>query len=96
MLDLMGRDYVLEHVVSVLNQEAKENAYRTYVAECLKLIAKNSAISAQCVSLGKAEAAFMPISYKELLKPQLPTQPHTAEDIIADFLNAFGGKEETE
>lgn len=41
MLELMGSEYVIEHVVAELNSRMKEEIYRVYVTDALKYIAES-------------------------------------------------------
>lgn len=43
MLELLGRDYVIDHCISRLNLEAENQLYRTYVTDSLKTIMENTA-----------------------------------------------------
>lgn len=73
MLDLFGRDYVIEHAVSEINRRAKEDVYRQYVTETLRACAKG---------LGTE----FTVGYKDLLdsmRPQAPEDNRSADDIIS-------------
>ena len=43
MLELFGRGYVIEHCISALSRKQKENAFKNYVCEALRIITKNTA-----------------------------------------------------
>ena len=69
MLELFGRGYVIEHCVSVTNNTRKEEIYRTYVTESLRIISsgvgreitvKYADIVERCASHGKAEETRTP------------------------------------
>ena len=44
MLELLGRDYVIDHCISRLNLEAEKELYQMYVTESLKIIMENTAL----------------------------------------------------
>ena len=69
MLELLGRGYVIEHCVSVTNNTRKEEIYRMYVTESLRIISsgvgreitvKYTDIIERCTSRGKAEETRTP------------------------------------
>lgn len=39
MLELCGCDYVVDHCVATINAKNKDEAYKSYIADCLKGIA---------------------------------------------------------
>ena len=43
MLEVMGRGYVIDHVIASLRKQRKELTYRIYVTESLRIIAENTA-----------------------------------------------------
>ena len=73
MLDLFGRDYVIEHCISEINSRYKEELYRQYVTDTLRACAKG---------LGTE----FNISYRELMDSIVKTAPEddrSADDIIS-------------
>ena len=43
MLDLLGRGYVIDHVMASFRKEKKDEAFRTYITEGLRIITENTA-----------------------------------------------------
>ena len=43
LLDLLGREYVIEHCVQVLKDVAEERRYRAYVTDALMVLTENTA-----------------------------------------------------
>lgn len=43
LLEIIGRGYVIDHCVSFFNKQAKEERYRNYIADTLKLMNENIA-----------------------------------------------------
>ena len=43
LLELVGKGYVIDHCISLFNRRAKEEAYRTYIADTLKALNDNFA-----------------------------------------------------
>ena len=71
MLDLFGREYIIDHCVSVLNEDKKEEFYRIYITETLRLIAKGNGYE---IKLGYSD--YM----KQLTTPDRQTE--SPEEII--------------
>ena len=72
-MDLMGRGYVIDHCAAALQAEEKEKAYRIYVTDCLRMIAKNTAPIALGEYIGKR--------YLDIINPK-PEETRTADEII--------------
>lgn len=43
LLELVGKGYVIDHCISLFNKQAREEAYRTYIADTLKALNDNFA-----------------------------------------------------
>lgn len=68
----MGRGYVIEHCVSTLNTNRKEDAYKVYLTEVLRRIAKCSGI--------EINTTYM--EFIDSMKPQ-KEETRTSEEVIA-------------
>ena len=43
LLEMVGKGYVIDHCVSLFNKQVKEERYRNYIADSLRLISENVA-----------------------------------------------------
>lgn len=76
----MGRGYVIEHVVSALNIQAKRERYENYIAEALRSIAFNTA---------RQDKVMTVKSYADLIAPK----PNADDDVRAeDIINRLKKK----
>ena len=78
MLDLFGRQYVIDHAVSELNSKRKEEIFKTYVTDALVFIAK-------------AQGMEISPRYADVMK-SLTAKPEqrTSEEIISDIQTKLG------
>lgn len=69
----MGRRYIIEHVISALNQQMKKERFDNYVAEGLRAIVYNTARQDNVITL---------MSYSELCAPK----PSEDDDVKAEAI----------
>uniref|UniRef100_A0AAU8B6A7 Uncharacterized protein n=1 Tax=Dulem virus 33 TaxID=3145751 RepID=A0AAU8B6A7_9CAUD len=69
----MGQMYVIDHCMTALQSDKREEAYRIYVTDCLRLIAKNTAPMAHGEYIGKR--------FADIINPK-PEETRTADEII--------------
>lgn len=74
-MDVLGRLYVIEHVVMALKQSSIDEAYRAYITDALRSIANNTAGDARMV---------MKESFRNLIAPKTDEKAdeRKAEEII--------------
>lgn len=77
LLELIGKGYVIEHCVSLFNRRQKEQIYRNYVTDTLKMINDNLTK----ISGGQ----YMKTRYAELVEPQLKDE-RTGDEIAIDII----------
>jgi hypothetical protein len=78
MLELLGSDYLVEHVLEKYNEERKESAYRAYTSDMLMAIAE---------SMG----ATVESRYVDLIEPGQPEEMD-ADEIALDIIERAGLK----
>ena len=78
MLDLLGVEYVIDHVISEHNKRLEEFAYRNYTSDLLKVIAENMG-----VEVNSRFADFIQIGEKD---------ERSADDIVLDIMKKAGLK----
>ena len=89
MLDLCGSSYVIEHCITAFSASQEDKLYRSYVAECLRIITENTS------GLSK-QGKYITIKYMDMIKPQKEESPkdtRSAEEIIASIKSKLGQKE---
>lgn len=64
-----------------LKQASKEEAYKGYMAECLRMATENTAKF--------AGGRYMAVSFEELLYPK-PVDTRTGDEIVADIIKGAG------
>lgn len=42
MLEILGKEYIFQHILQEYHKEQKELSYKIYVTDCLQLIASNT------------------------------------------------------
>ena len=73
MLDVLGKEYVSQHIRQSFEQEQKEYLYRVYITESL-----------WCIARGRA----LEVHYKDLLAIQKPEEnQQTPEEVISRMKN---------
>ena len=78
MLEILGKDYLIDHCVSFLISQNKEHIYRSYVTEALKIISENTS-----KFFG---GGYLNIRYTDILENiNKPKETRTAEEIIENI-----------
>ena len=81
-MELYGREYVIDHVLSFWKQEQKERKYRAYVTDALRLIGENTA---------KLSAGSYLVS-RWVESNETKETPKSGDDIAKDIINRAGLK----
>lgn len=93
----LGVEPLVRYITIKLKQESKEEVYRNYVCNCLKVIAQNTAKQSGGTVITKSY--FEIVSGVEEIKKK--SKPKTAEQVVAEVMAKGGlklnrkGKEET-
>lgn len=81
MLELFGRRYVIDHCLTELERESKEQSYRVYVTSTLRMIAE---------STSKYGGGSYPMqTWLDIIKPT-PVDARTGNEIVADIVSKAG------
>jgi hypothetical protein len=80
MLDVLGTDYIFQHILQTLEAERKETLYRYYVTDVLQVIAENTS---------KNGGMRMNVRYCDLLKNK-PQDNRSGKEIAADVIRKAG------
>lgn len=76
---------MIDHVLALLQYEAKEKRYRAYVTDALRLITENTAKF--------AGGSYIPIRWLDLESPQrMKEDARTGDEIAADVIMRIGLK----
>jgi hypothetical protein len=78
---MFGWGYAKETCISLFQKEQEEKAVTIYKAECLRIMAENTAKMVMIASGGKCEASYLSIKLQDILNPK-PVDNRTAEDVI--------------
>ena len=78
---MFGWGYAKETCISLFQKEQEEKAVTIYKAECLRIMAENTAKMVMIASYGKCEASYLSIKLQDILDPK-PVDNRTAEDVI--------------
>lgn len=62
-----------------IKQDAETEAYRHYIAHCLRIITENTAAPADYYSYGQT-GSYVPVEFDELINKKM-TKPHTPGEI---------------
>lgn len=65
-MDLFGRGYVIEHCMSTLELQLKQEIYKNYLANALRLVVNNTAATYP----SEEPRMILNKSYDELINPQ--------------------------
>lgn len=77
LLEIIGKGYVIDHCVSLFNRRQKEQIYRNYITDTLKLINDN---------LSKVYGGqYMKTRYAEMVEPQ-KQDTRTGDEIARDII----------
>ncbi len=79
LLDLLGAEYVIDHVISEHNLRFEERAYRSYVSDLLKVIAEG-------------QTAEVQYRYSELIEKSEEKEEKTADEIVMEVITRAGLK----
>lgn len=83
LLELIGKGYVIEHCVSLFNRRRKEQIYRNYVTDTLKIINDN---------LTKIYGGqYMKTRYADMVEPK-SQDTRTGDEIARDIIRRAGLK----
>ena len=83
LLELIGKGYVIEHCVSLFNRRQKEQIYRNYVTDTLKMINDN---------LTKIYGGqYMKTRYADMVEPK-KQDTRTGDEIARDIIKRAGLK----
>ena len=74
LLDLVGIGYVIEHYISFFHKKQKDDAYKIYITDTLKLILENTA---HAINGGQ----YIQVRYADVVEPQ-KEETRTADDVI--------------
>ena len=80
MLELLGKGYVIEHCISFFQYQKKEQLYREYVTDALRVLTYNT--SGQ--TLGAIENRYAEIVIM-LTDKKARKKEKTAEEVISDI-----------
>ena len=92
MLELFGKEYIIDHILNVTKKQAKDETYRMYVTEALKCIVMNTSGQGSTLTLNK--------SFSELVNPSTNTlsdeekeknSEEKAREIINNIKQKLGG-----
>lgn len=75
---------IISMLPEILKQSCEQEAYKTYVAECLRMATENTAKF--------AGGRYMSISFGEMLHPK-PVDTRTGEEVIAHMKGVLKGLE---
>jgi metal-dependent amidase/aminoacylase/carboxypeptidase family protein len=76
LLEILGKNYIVQHCVVFLDNKAKEMAYQSYIADCLKAIADNTA--------NMYGGTTIRLRYADLISNEKP-ETRTEEEVINDI-----------
>ncbi len=72
---------ILATIHEKIKQQAENEAFKTYVAECLKIITENTA--------KMSGGSYISASFADILDPK-PVDNRTGEEIVADVIKKAG------
>lgn len=80
-MELLGKHYLIEHIIERLNADDKQEAFNFFISEMLRAL--TNSVSA---TVGGAE---FPKSWKEMLEYKPETR--SPEEIKSHFIKSLGG-----
>jgi hypothetical protein len=80
MLDVLGTEYIFQHILQTLEAERKETLYRYYVTDALQVIAENTA---------RNGGTRITVRFCDLLKSS-PKDNRSGKEIAADVIRKAG------
>lgn len=78
---MFGWGYVKDFCISLFKQEQKKMAIDTYNAECLRIIAENTA--------RLSRGSYLKVTLSDILNPK-PEDNRTGEEIVDDIIKKAG------
>lgn len=72
---------IISVLPDILKQSCEHDAYKTYLAECMRMVSENTAKF--------AGGRYMSISFAEMLRPK-PVDNRSGDEIVADIINGAG------
>ena len=79
MLDLIGSDYVIDHVIAEHSVRMEDKVFRIYVADLIKSIAESMEVS-------------VTHRYVDLIKPQKAEPQETGDEVAMKVIRKIGLK----
>jgi hypothetical protein len=83
LLEVMGRDYVMDFCIVSFRKQQEEQAFKVYVTDALKIIAENTSRF--------AGGSHMSKRYYELISTR-PSEPVSSAQVISRIRNKIGGE----
>ena len=80
MLQVYGRSYVIEYVISSLMEDLEERRYRAYITDALMILTENTAHSVK-------EGKYLTQRWAEKF---LPVDNRTGDEIVLDVIKNAG------
>lgn len=91
LLEVLGRGYVVDHCIASLNKQRKEQKFRVYLTDVVKMIAENTAKMAQGTMPVRRYADIMmedTYGYKKAEKKK----PQTTKEVVNSIRAKWGGE----
>lgn len=85
LLNLLGSGYVVEHCVSAFRIKAREEIWKGYIAEGVKILTENTSLRG---------GAHLAKSYRELIDTKKEPEK-TGDEIVREIINRAGLKVKT-
>ena len=97
LLELFGREYVLDHILRQYRKAQEENAFRVYITDALKAAVENTTHFIVPGHGAVDYGASMRSRWADIIKPpepERPEDPRSCEEIAADIFKRakIGGK----
>ena len=86
LLELFGSGYVIQHCISAFTKDQKEQLYRVYITDALKIIAENTARS--------NGGNMIQARYAELINPP-EEETRTKDEIVGNIRAKIRGMRES-
>lgn len=99
LLELLGADYLINHVAEQINAERKADIYRAYISDTLKIISENTRFhlvytkdGAEFVEVGgKPEKHWLELANPQESEPEPEEDTRTFTEIIDQVWGAIEG-----
>lgn len=79
MLELLGADYVIDHVIAEYNKRFEERAFRSYVSDLLMLLAEGKVAQVQ-------------YRYSDIIERLKGKEEKSADEIVIEVITKAGLK----